>query len=210
MAGAAALGGRSGMGNKTRILLAAVIVQFALLLPIAINPYLRANYEFTLAHYRAKIIRPDRVFIGDSMTAGGGDFGRFGTINLASNGLHTKQIAGMLKTAQAYNPREIYVMAGANDLLDNTEPAAMRAAWQTILADTRVVVTLLPHTRKAARNRQVDALNAMVEHMAREAGRRVVTIPGLTQHDGTIQPRYTVDGMHLAPPAYVIWRAQIG
>lgn len=180
-----------------------------LLAPIIANQYLRTTYEFTLAHYRAKIIRPDRVMIGDSMTAGGGDFGRFGTINLAANGLYTKQIAGMLPVAQAYNPRTIYVMAGTNDLIADTDPAELAATWRTILADPRVVVTLLPHTQSPARNAQVDALNAMVERMAREAGRRVVTIPRLTQPDGTILPRYTVDGTHLSPAAYESWQAQI-
>lgn len=197
------------MGNKTRLLLAVALAEAALLLPIAVSPYLRATYEFTLAHYRAKIIRPDRVFIGDSMTAGGGDFGRFGTINLAANGLYTKQIAGMLKTAQAYNPRAIYVMAGTNDILAGADPVTLAASWRAILAEPSVVVTLLPHTASVDRNRRVDALNAMVAQMARKAGRRVIAIPGLTGRDGAIQARYTVDGTHLSPPAYAIWQAQI-
>jgi len=180
------------------------------LLPVAINEHLRFTYEATLAHWLSKIVRPDRVFIGDSMTASGKDFGHFGTINLATSGLTTCQIAGLLKAAQAYNPRHIFVMAGTNDVLGGAvDPKKLTACWRTMLADQRVAVTLLPHVRIPALNPQIDAINRLVFSMAHKAGHPVIAIPGLDNTDGTIQPRYTTDGTHLTPAARAIWRAQL-
>lgn len=209
-ASTAGIASDAAMINRTRVLLYASLAVNTLLLPIAINQHLRRTYEFTLAHWKSKIISTDRVFIGDSITAGGGDFGRFGTINLASNGRITEEIAAELPAARAYNPRRIFVMAGTNDIIRAIPRERTAAAWKTILSDRRVVVTLLPHTSWPSRNAQIDDLNAMIDRMARKAGRRVIAIPGLTQADGTIRARYTIDGTHLAPAAYEIWRAQIG
>jgi hypothetical protein len=90
--------------------------------PVAINPTLRSNYFRLLAHWRAKIKAPGYVFIGDSITAGGGVWGwRLGydplsSINLAESGLVTRQIEDLAPAAARYKPRTIIVMAGTNDV----------------------------------------------------------------------------------------------
>lgn len=188
-------------------LLAAALV--CVLAPVAINTNLRWTYEQTLAHWLSKVRAPDRVFIGDSITAGGGDFGHFGTINLGITGATTRQVAAYLRKAQAYNPREIVVMAGANDIDAGTPDAMITAAWRTIMADKRVVVVLVPHMANAAANVRVDHLNAMITAMARENGRRVVTIAGLDDASGQRRRDATTDGVHFSQRAYTLWRAAL-
>lgn len=178
----------------------------AVLAPVVINTNLRWTYEHTVANWLAKVVAPDRVFIGDSLTAGGGDFGRFGNINLGITGASTRQIAQLLSHAQAYRPRQIIVMAGMNDVDAGADPATLVAPWRTILSDKRVVVVLVPHTRSAAASARIDQVNAMVRGMAKEAGRPVIEIPGLTGPDGLLLPQMTIDGVHLTSAGYTKWR----
>lgn len=189
-----------------RPFLAIIVVLCGLLAPVAVNTNLRWTYEQTIANWLAKAVPPDRVFIGDSLTAGGGDFGRFGNINLGITGASTRQVAQLLSHAQAYRPRQIIVMAGMNDVDAGADIAALAPAWRTILADRRVVVVMVPHTRYAPASARIDQMNAMVRDMAKQAGRPVIEIPGLTGSDGLLLPEMTTDGVHLTSAGYAKWR----
>lgn len=193
-----------------RLLAVALAGALALVLaPIAINTNLRWAYEQTLAHWLSKVRAPDRVFIGDSITAGGGDFGHFGTINLGVTGASTRQVAAFLRIAQAYKPREIIVMAGANDIDAGTPDDVIVAAWRKIMADKRVVVVMLPHMTNATANVRVDHLNAIIAAMARANGRRTITIDGLDDASGRRRRDATTDGVHFSERAYALWRAAL-
>jgi hypothetical protein len=176
------------------------------LAPVVINTNLRWTYEQTVANWLAKVVAPNRVFIGDSLTAGGGDFGRFGNINLGITGASTRQIAQMIERAKLYHPRQIFVMAGMNDIDAGADIATLVPAWRAIVADKRVVVVLVPHTRSAAASERIDQLNAIVQSIAKQAGRPVIEIPGFTGRDDLLLPEMTTDGVHLTSAAYAKWR----
>jgi hypothetical protein len=182
----------------------------AVLAPVAINQQLRRTYEQTLSHWRSKITRPDRVIIGDSLAAGGGDFGHFGDINLGVSGMVTEEIAAQMRTAQAYHPRHIVVIAGINDIFLNIDdPARLTPPWRAMLADPAVIVTLIPPTRNTSFNARIDRLNTMISTLARQSHRKVIAIPGITGPDGLRLPESTVDNVHLSPSAYDKWRAAL-
>src|SRR3569833_2171370 len=78
--------------RPTHTIIALAVALAAVVTPIMVNRQLRRVYEQTLAQWLSKVTPPDRVIIGDSLAAGGGDFGRFGTINRGSTGLVTAQV----------------------------------------------------------------------------------------------------------------------
>ena len=196
--------------RSTLIIAALVLALAAVLTPIAINRQLRRVYEQTVAQWWSKVAPPDRVVIGDSLAAGGGDFGHLGTINLGSTGLVTAEIAGQMKLAQSYHARHIVVIAGMNDIFVGIDdPARLAPYWRTILADPTVIVTLLPHTRDAGLNARIDRLNGAIAGFARRAHRPVVTIPNITGPDGLRLPQSTYDNIHLTPFAYRQWRGAL-
>src|SRR5687767_6751546 len=92
-----------------------VLAQSVLLAPVVYSSHLRFTYVQTLARWLAKAVPPETVFIGDSITAAGQSFNDLRSINLASNGLQTYQIAGEIPKALSFKPRHIAVMAGTND-----------------------------------------------------------------------------------------------
>lgn len=183
--------------------LAAAILA-ALLAPIAINTNLRWTYEQTLAHWLSKVRAPDRVIAGDSLVAGGGDFGHFGTINLGITGELAAQLEGKVRIAQAYQPRHIIILAGYNDiLLGYDDPAILAAHWRAVLRNSHVAVILPPHTRFAAFNAKIDRYNKLLAGLAAEAGRAVIVIPNITGADGLRLPGMAApDGTHFTRAAY--------
>ena len=196
--------------RPTHTIIALAVALAAVVTPIMVNRQLRRVYEQTLAQWLSKVTPPDRVIIGDSLAAGGGDFGRFGTINRGSTGLVTAQVAGEMAAARAYGARHIIVMTGMNDIFVGTDdPAGLAPNWRTILADPTVIVTLLPHTRDKSLNVRIDRLNAMIAALARQAHRPVIAIPNLTGPDGLRLPQSTYDGIHLTPFGYRQWRGAL-
>jgi len=75
--------------------------------------------------YVAKVVPPRLVFLGDSNTAGGGNWGwrvlgnPISAINLGVNNYTIRQVAFMVPRAAEYRPSVVAVMAGTNDILAN-------------------------------------------------------------------------------------------
>jgi len=195
------------MRRKYLIIILSLSLLFnVFLLPLLVNEYLRFTYSQTLAHWRSKFIPPNSVFLGDSITAGGRGFNRSGDINRGSNGLLTYQIAAGITAAEIYSPRHIVVTAGTNDAIKGRiDVAEHKALWPKICADPKVIITLAPPTAILELNQRL----AQVNQIARGAckGHPIISLDTLRGSDGLIQSRYTVDGVHLSAPAYVIWRS---
>jgi hypothetical protein len=108
-----------------RILIVASCVALAALSPFAANEQLRFQYMQTVLDYVAKVVPPRLVFLGDSNTAGGGNWGRrvlgnpISAINLGVSNYTIRQVACMVPRAAEYRPSVVAVMAGTNDILAN-------------------------------------------------------------------------------------------
>ena len=179
--------------------------------PVVVNPTLRAGYVGLLAHWRAKVQPPRYVFIGDSITAGRG--AGLDSINLGESGLLTFQIVDRATTAMKYHPDAIVVMAGTNDALRDIDPGKLMAEWDrlfTVAGNIPVIVTLAPMTANAAFNEKILAIDEIARTAALEHSARIVDLNPELAPAGTLEPRYTVDGVHLTPAAYAVWTAKIG
>lgn len=193
-----------------RSVLIVSLVANLFLLPLLVNSYLQFTYRETIANWIAKVVHPNAVFIGDSITASGRLFNSARTINLGTNGAHTFQIAAMIKSANAYSPNHIVIMAGTNDAIrGEIDLAEMTGLWDEITREQRIVITLVPHTKIKALNARIDKLNAIARAAANKRHRPVLSLAELTGPDGLIQDRYTVDGVHLTPAALAIWNAKL-
>jgi lysophospholipase L1-like esterase len=194
----------------SRTILIVSLIANLFLIPLLANSYLMFTYRETLANWMAKVIHPDTVFIGDSITASGRLFNSARTINLGTNGLHTDQIAVLMTNANSYSPKHIAIMAGTNDAIENKiNPAEIFSLWDRITGEPKIVITLSPHTRIKALNERIDGINAIVTAAAAKRHRPVISLSELNGQDGLIQTRYTVDGVHLSPAALAIWRAKL-
>ena len=98
-----------------------------MLIPFAANEQLRFQYMQTVLDYVAKVVPPRLVFLGDSNTAGGGNWGwrvlgnPISAINLGVSNYTIRQVAFMVLRAVEYRPSVVVIMAGTNDILANQE-----------------------------------------------------------------------------------------
>src|SRR5262249_1761952 len=105
-----------------------------------------------LARLSAWLVAPEYVFVGDSLTKGGGLWGwrlgrnPFAAINLAQNGATPAAIAVQARIAAAYRPRRIVVMAGTNDAVREVNAGELRETWRRLYAaaGTIPVIAFVP------------------------------------------------------------------
>ena len=179
--------------------------------PVVVNPTLRATYVGLLAHWRAKVQPPRYVFIGDSITAGMG--ADLDSINLGESGLLTFQIVDRAATAMKYHPDAIVVMAGTNDAMHDIDPGKLMLEWDrlfTIAGNIPVIVTLAPMTADMQFNWKILAIDSIAHAAALNHSARMIDLNPELAPTGTLEPRYTIDGVHLTPAAYAVWTAKIG
>ena len=121
--------GPTGSRSPARSILRTVVLCVALvmLIPFAANEQLRFQYMQTVLDYVAKVVPPRLVFLGDSNTAGGGNWGwrvlgnPISAINLGVSNYTIRQVAFMVPRAVEYRPSVVVIMAGTNDILANQE-----------------------------------------------------------------------------------------
>lgn len=183
----------------------------------AVNQYFR-NVVFRLAsHYRAALVNPRTVHVGDSITAGGGHWSfllksiPFDSINLAGNGYTTRQIANQVHKALTYQPEVVVIMAGANDILDeNYNEQDVVDDYASISESfagkkSQCLVTLPVKMRDPRRSQAVERLNRRLKNDLPGMGCLVIDLnPDLAPND-VLLDRFTGDGVHLTHDAYKVW-----
>lgn len=189
-------------------MLGVIIIQSAVLVPLVKDAYLQVAYAQTLARWLSKVRHPDTVFVGDSITAGGGFFNDWRDINLASNGLQLYQIAAAVDGAGKLSPGRIAVMAGTNDAFEGPiDIAEQTRLWQHICSDSRVVVTLPPPTRIDDINARLSLIRPVVRSQC--AARPMIEIADVADSTGKLRADMTEDGVHPTKPYYSRWRAAL-
>ncbi len=119
------------------------------------------------------------------------------------------------------NPRKIYLMAGINDFVNDTSLSAA-TLWETYQELISAIKTALPSTELyvqstlpvnpltpyyEGRNQKVEGLNLFLSSKADSMGYTYLDIASsLKEKNGDLASVYTLDGIHLRPNAYRIWK----
>ena len=193
---------------KRRLLALTLAVESALLFPIAYQPNLRFDYIQTLSRWFAKAVPPETVFIGDSITSAGMQFHSLRSINLATSGLQTYQVAAELEKARTFDPRHIAIMAGMNDAGEGPiDRAELVGLWKQICAEPKIVITLPPPTSFDELNQRLAEINEII--LTTCPKNKIIDLRRLADKDGKVLPKYTEDGVHISPEAHAIWRSEL-
>lgn len=170
--------------------------------PIVVNHHLRNVYRQTLAHWLSKVVPPPTVFVGDSIMTGGTYFDDIRNINLAANSLTTDQIAMRLKTAKAYRPKRIVIMAGMNDAIRGFDPDKIRSTWEWICKEPNIVVTLVTPSQNDEVNRRIDQINRIAIDAC--YGKPIIAVD-VGDESGQLKSEFAIDDIHLGPKGYERW-----
>ena len=167
-------------------------------------------------------VRPDVVFLGDSIT----EFWGYAQPDLFGDRLVDRGISGQT-TPQillrfyadvvALHPRAVHIMAGTNDIAGNTGPTSNDAIFDNIRAMVDiaavnhikvVLASITPAADGPARPAaRIRALNARLRELARQRGAIFVDYyPVLSDGQNGIKPALANDGLHPNRDGYAVMR----
>jgi lysophospholipase L1-like esterase len=186
-----------------------------------------------LARYRVeneKLIasgtKVDTVFLGDSITEGWAstdpDFMSKGNVGRGISAQTTPQLlVRMHSDVIALKPRTVHIMAGTNDIAENTGPMTPRDSQNNFMAmceiakahKLRVVLGAVPPASKywwkpAAQPKSAAlAMNQWLRSYANEIGAKYADYAAvLTDASGAVRPEFAKDEVHPTPAGYAAMR----
>jgi len=188
------------------------------------------NLRFTfIEKIGRKLSKPRLVFLGDSLTLGGGNWSlRLG--NPADFSVRTEGVSGgtilalqnSVDRAIASKPERIFLLAGTNDIVGRdffgrSEKEVLQDGYEHLSeylleiqeAGIDPILTLIPYTQHPGHNEKIAAFNARLRGFAAQHDIQVFDLNPELAPDGLLQERFALpDGVHLAPPAYEVWAAE--
>jgi len=172
------------------------------------------------------ITSEDILMLGDSLTEGGGDWGkRFGKENVVNRGIVGDEVMGVydrLHQILPGKPKKLFLLIGTNDvshdlstdsivgLIDKTITRIQKESPETKL----YLQSLLPINESFGRYKkmtnktyQIPEINARLEVLAKEKKIEFINLFPLFTEKGTnvLRKELTFDGLHLKEEGYQIW-----
>lgn len=199
------------------LLIAYVVTSLPLVVLFLWNRTVRSTFLNIAAHYGSKVHDVRSLHVGDSLTAGGGQWsGRLsGTplnaINLAGNGYTVSQVRHQLQAGLRYKPTYVCVLAGTNNVCnpyyneDITVQQYRELMYQLQFANVRVIVTLVPYQASNLHQAAITRLNNRIRKVAHVPNCQIIDLNPTIAPDGHLLPKYTTDGIHFTDAAYDIW-----
>jgi lysophospholipase L1-like esterase len=169
----------------------------------------------------AQIDSANIVMLGDSLTERAQWSEITGCPFVANRGIGGDESPGVLRRLDGIiklHPSAVFLMIGINDVLSdvpiNTIAANVQQTIDTLTkADAHVYLTMvLPVTRKvrSSINSKVGELNATYRKLADRTNVSLVDFRGeMSTPDGALRDELSIDGVHLSPEGYRVWRDAI-
>ncbi|MBW4570778.1 MAG: G-D-S-L family lipolytic protein [Tolypothrix carrinoi HA7290-LM1] len=167
----------------------------------------------------------DIIMLGDSITDEG-EWTELLGLNVKNRGISgdtTERILHRLNTILESKPKQIFLMIGINDLInDGKSVTATLEQYKNILRElkektpnTKVFVqSVLPVNNKVylywQDNNNVLKINSGLKNLAKEFNYEYIDIFSLLlDSENQLDAQYTVDGLHLNGQAYLVWKTVI-
>jgi lysophospholipase L1-like esterase len=167
---------------------------------------------------RAAIGADTIVMLGDSITEEADWAALLPTWPIANRGYSghtTAQLLDEVGEIVSRRPRSVFVLTGTNDIRDGHPPSwtvdrlgELIDRFRRDAPDTVVVLqTILP---RADARRAVSDTNAAIRRLAAERGLEILDLhSAFDDGTGALRLHETTDGIHLAPPGYERWAAEL-
>jgi lysophospholipase L1-like esterase len=215
--------------TKTRKLVIA-----AATIPASIYPdsslVIATHTEFTRTHYPIRIAefkknpleKGDFVFLGNSITEQGGDWGAKVTSTKAKNrgisGDTTEGVLARLTELIYYKPQQVFILIGINDLF--REDMTSEKVFNTILKivhqihdgspRTKIFVQTILPTNTVKLKEKIQSTNSLLTNSeATEPYKLIYLHPHFATQDGLMNMELSTDGVHLNENGYAVWAHKI-
>lgn len=159
------------------------------------------------------------IFLGDSLTEHGQWSELFGSDTIMNRGIagdHCDRVMLRLESLKKLNPEKIFLLIGVNDLAFDS-PKKVIKKYQDLLTEvlkqfpetTLYLESLLPVNKIVSPtlpmdNDDIDEVNEAIQKMAQENNLTYIDLNSkLTDADGNLHAKYTMDGIHLNGEGYL-------
>ncbi len=163
----------------------------------------------------------DVIFLGDSLTDNNEWAESFPESNIGNQGIGDDTTSGVLyrlKEATNLKPSKIFIMIGINDLNNGVSSDVILKNYTSIIEKIRnhspntevYIQSLLPTnsdlTYSSVNKDDILWLNENIKKLATDAGYEYIDLYSLfADENNELDEQWTVDGIHLNGPAYVVW-----
>jgi lysophospholipase L1-like esterase len=193
--------------------------------PDVVIPY---HTDWTKTHYIEKIAEfktnplqfGDIVFIGNSITEQGGNWGkRFNNSKVKNRGISGDVTAGVLNRLAEiyyYKPKKVFIKIGINDLFHNELTPEYIANNIKLIVDkihlespqTKIYVqTILPTAKNNPSKERIAATNAILKAMIPTNYLQIIDLHSrFADQNDLMIGNYTNDGLHLTELGYLAWQ----
>ena len=187
------------------------------------------NYEEHVVRRAAEIgaspvERGGVLFVGDSITEGGGDWSAripgVVTSNHGVSGDTTGAVLARMDQVARGTPERVFLMIGTNDFGESVSLETAEDAAEGALAVAEAIRRRLPDAdlyvqsvlpREPARADMVRTVNARLAASADRLGYTYLDLhPPFATPDGALRPELTEDDLHLTELGYALWAELIG
>lgn len=194
------------------------------------NTSISTHSDFAKTHYPKKIVefkknpleKNDIVFLGNSITEQGGDWGkRLNNSKVKNRGISGDTTDGVLaRLGEIINckPTQVFILIGINDLF--REEISSKDVFKNILKivkqihlkspTTKIFVhTILPTTTLNIKNKIQNANILLKNAETKEPFQLIDLHNEFTDKDGLMDSQLSIDGVHLNEEGYNIWSNKI-
>ena len=165
----------------------------------------------------------DIVFIGNSITEQGGDWGkRFNNPKVKNRGIAGDVTAGVLNRLAEiyyYKPKKVFLKIGINDLFHNDLTSEYIANNIKLIVDkihlespsTKIYVqTILPTANNTPSKERIAATNTILKAMPATDYLKIIDLHSrFADKNDVMIGSYTNDGLHLTELGYLAWQYYI-
>ncbi len=193
--------------------------------PDVVIPY---HTEWTKNHYIKRIAEfkanplqyGDIVFIGNSITEQGGDWGqRFNNPIVKNRGIAgdvTDGVLNRLSEIYYYKPKKVFLKIGINDMFrDELSPDYVANNIQKIAdkihlesPETKIYVqTILPTSNNTSLKAKIATTNAIIKKSKQTDYYQVIDLHSIFADTNDLMiSNYSSDGVHLRETGYILWQ----
>ncbi len=160
----------------------------------------------------------DIVFYGNSIT-NGSDFRKFfPDVSICNLGYPGDDLPGLrfrAYTIATVNPEKVFVMGGINGLNYTSlstfteQYTLMIKAIQESVPETKIYLQSILPVKSRRLTKKIQQCNTIIDSLATTYGCRYIELFPLYEKNGTMNPDFTKDGIHLKKNHYDKWAAAI-
>ena len=188
------------------------------------NEWTKGHYKDRIAEFKANPLQSgDIVFIGNSITEQGGDWGqRFNNPKVKNRGISGDVSAGVINRLAEicyYKPEKVFIKIGINDLFNNSlTPEYVANNIKSIVTkiqlespNTKIYIqTILPTANNNPSRERIADTNTILKAMPPTNYLQIIDLHSrFTDQNDLMISSYTNDGLHLTELGYLAWQYYI-